>query len=323
VLVDRELPMTARPAVTVLMAVHNAAPFIHDSVASILAQSCPDFELVIVDDASTDESVAIIEAFGDLRTKIVRNDRNLGLTRSLNRGLAASSAPLVARQDADDVSHRDRLALQVAYLEANVDTAVVGSWYRKIGGAGEVLGERELPAEPVELAWATLFYCPLVHSAAMFRRADVADASGYDERYEYAQDYDLWSRLSRRHRLANLPRVLVDYRQSPGTMTATKGASSDEVLRIACRNIEELGVPSPTTDEHRVLGRVVVGDCDSLSPNERQYGLDTIRRLLDRFAASGRFTTAETAGLRAGVERIMGDCDRPSWLERARRVVRS
>jgi glycosyltransferase involved in cell wall biosynthesis len=305
------------------MAVHNAAPFIHESVSSILAQSYSNFELLVVDDGCTDESVAIIEAFADPRIRVVHNDRNLGLTRSLNRGLAESPAPLVARQDADDVCHRDRLALQVAYLQANPEIAVVGSWYRKIGATGDVLGERELPTEPVQLAWAMLFYCPLVHSAAMFRRADVAAVAGYDERFEYAQDYDLWSRLSRHRRLANLPQALVDYRQGSGTMTATVGASSDEVLRIASRNIEELGVPLPTAAEHRVLGRIVVGDCVTLSPNERQYGVDTLRALLDRFDASARFGSAETARLRADVERIVADCTRPSFLERARRAIRS
>jgi hypothetical protein len=313
--------MMTMPPVTVLMAVHNGAPYIEQSIASILTQSYADFELVVVVDASTDGSDQIIAAFGDPRIRIVRNDRNSGLTRSLNRRVAVSSGAFVARQDADDVSRNDRLALQVAYLDENPEAAVVGSWYRKIGTTGEVLGERELPTEPVQLAWAILFYCPLVHSAAMFRRADVSAASGYDERFQYAQDYDLWSRLSRHRRLGNLPRVLVDYRQGPTTMTATLGARSDEVLRIACRNIEELGVPTPTGEEHRAIGRVVVGDCGSLSPNERTHAVHTVRVLLDRFIRSDRFGSAETARLRADVERIVDDCARPSWFERARTAI--
>ena len=305
------------------MAVHNGAPFVRESVASILAQSYSDFEMVIVDDASTDGSGEIIEALDDPRIRLVRNDRNIGLTRSLNRGLAASSGLLVARQDADDVSHGDRLALQVAYLDAHSETAVVGSWYRKVSATGEVLGERELPTEPVHVSWATLFYCPLVHSAAMFRRADAIAVAGYDERFVYAQDYDLWSRLGRRRQLANLPHKLVDYRQGANTMTATIGASSDEVLRIACRNIEELGIPSPTADEHAAMGRVISGSCRSLSPNEVRRAVEIIRMLLDRFVASGRFASTETASLRERVERIVGDCSRPAWLERVRDAMRS
>jgi glycosyltransferase involved in cell wall biosynthesis len=305
------------------MAVHNGAPFVQESVASILAQSYSDFELVVVDDASTDGSGEIIDALNDPRTRILRNDHQLGLTRSLNRGLSGSSGLLVARQDADDVSHRDRLTLQVEYLDSHPETGVVGAWYRKIGATGELLGERELPTTPVQLAWAMLFYCPLVHSAAVFRRADVAAVSGYDERFTYAQDYDLWSRLGRRLSLANLPRTLVDYRQGPSTMTARIGASSDEVLRIAGRNIQELGGQFPTAEEHRLMGRVSVGDCSSLAPNEIRQSVQAVSSLLDRFVASGRFGAEETAELRAHVERTMDDCSRPSWLKRVRSAVRS
>ena len=315
--------MTVPPRVTVLMTVYNGASFIRESVSSILAQSYSDFELVVVDDASTDGSGELVAALSDSRIRLVSNDHNIGLTKSLNRGLSISSGVFVARQDADDISHADRLVLQVAYLDANPATSVVGSWYRKIGSAGELLGERKLPAEPAELAWAMLFYCPLLHSAVMFRRADVAAVSGYDASFTYAEDYDLWSRLSRHCRLANLPRVLVDYRQSPSTMTSTIGPSSDAVLRIACRNIEALGVRSPNPDEHRAMGRVITGDCAQLSPNETSRAVEIIRTLLDRFVASGRFNVEETAGLRERVKRMLDDCSRPSWLERVRGVVRS
>ncbi len=294
--------MIRRPRVTVLMPAYNAARYVRAAVASILAQTYADFELLVLDDGSTDGSGDIVDEVADRRIRLVRNEANLGLTRSLNRGLGLARGELIARQDADDLSAPDRLTKQVEFLDAHPDVALVGSWYRKMDAAGALLGARHLPEDHALLRWALLFYCPFVHSAVVFRRHVVVDErSAYDERFVYAQDYDLWSRLARRHRVANIPAVLVDYRQGPATMTATLGVRSDEVLRIACRNITDLGAPSPTAAEHHALGGLVTADAARVSPDELLPRLQQLLRLLERFCDSPWLTMDDARRVRDAV----------------------
>jgi hypothetical protein len=294
--------MSRHVRVTVLMTVYNGAAYVRAAVASLLEQTYADFELLVVDDASTDGSGDIVAAMADPRIRLVRNNVNLGLTRSLNRGLEIARGELIARQDADDLSAPDRLTKQVEFLDAHPDVALVGSWYRKMDAAGASLGDRHLPEDHALLRWALLFYCPFVHSAIVFRRhIVVGEHSGYDERFLYGEDYDLWSRVARCHRVANIPAVLVAYRQGPATMTSTLGVRSDEVLRIACRNIANLGAPPPTALEHHALGGLVAADESRVTPDEVLPALTQLLGILERFCDSPWLTVDEAHRVRAAV----------------------
>src|SRR5690606_37374672 len=128
------------PRVTVLLAVHNGERYIQEAIDSILAQTFGDFELLIVNDGSTDATRDLVLSYSDDRIRLVDNDHNIGLPKSLNRGLRLAKGRYIARLDADDISEPDRLAAQVSFLQANPDVAMVGSWYRKIDGEGNTLG---------------------------------------------------------------------------------------------------------------------------------------------------------------------------------------
>ena len=130
----------SEPRVTVLMTVYNGAAYVRSAVDSVLAQTYADFELLVIDDASTDGSGDVVRAVGDARIRVVPNAANLGLTTSLNTGLALARGELVARHDADDLSRPERLATQVALLDTRPEVSLVGSWYQKIDPAGESLG---------------------------------------------------------------------------------------------------------------------------------------------------------------------------------------
>jgi hypothetical protein len=273
------------PRVTVLMTVFNGERHLGEAVDSVLGQSFDDFELLIVDDASTDGTSAILGALTDPRVRVVPNAQNLGLTRSLNRGLALARGDLIARHDADDVSEPERLARQVAFLDAHPDAALVGSCYRKIDDSGAPLGDRALPLDHDRIRWALHFYCPFIHSAVVFR-ADVIQAlGGYDETFVYAQDYDLWSRVAAAHRVANLAEMLVRYRIGAATLTATIGEQSGEVPRVAARNIEALGVAAPSVSEHLAMGALLRGDAGTMASTEFVSALDGVLGLLDRLCA--------------------------------------
>jgi glycosyltransferase involved in cell wall biosynthesis len=215
--------VTPTPLVTVLMAVHNGQDYVGAAIESILRQTFTDFEFLIVDDASTDDTPRRLAAFTDPRIQVVRNDAHLGLTRSLNRGLAMAQGALVARQDADDVSHRCRLGTQVSFLDRESAVVVLGTQARYIDARGRSIAVAPWPKLTSNLAirWQLLFDGPFVHASVMFRRAVVwEELGGYDESFVTSQDFELWSRVAARgFVMRNLPEALVDFRVHHGSVT--------------------------------------------------------------------------------------------------------
>ena len=179
--------------VTVLMAVYNGGRFVKDAVDSVLAQSGVEFEFVVVDDGSTDDTRAILAAAQDPRLTVVTNDQNAGLTASLNRGLALARGTFVARMDADDACLPGRLAAQARTLQSGKAAISFCRCFLE----DEATGKREIWTEgdwPL-IRWRGLFTNSYgKHSAAMFRRDAVLTLGGYDPSFRRAQDYDLWDR---------------------------------------------------------------------------------------------------------------------------------
>ncbi len=233
--------MSVAPAVTVLMAVHNGERHLRESIESVFAQTFADFELLVVDDGSTDATPEILSRYADPRLRVVRNELNLGLTRSLNRGLAESRGRYVARQDADDVSAPERLARQAAFLDANLDVSLLASSHVRIREDGSVIAVRSVPTDPTGIRWRLLFLNAFAHSSVMLQRADVQALGGFSEQFAFAQDYDLWSRFAFTGAVAVLPDPLVRYREAKGSMTATIAPNLDDVDRISRANMRRLG----------------------------------------------------------------------------------
>lgn len=224
-----------RPKVSVVMAVYNGEKYLREAVDSILGQTFTDFEFIVVDDSSTDRSAEIVGAYADPRVILVRNERNLGLTLSLNRGLDLARGEYVARMDCDDISLSERLARQVAFMDANPEVGACSTWALDIDQAGKVIGKREtLVGEQLDnFYWRT----SLIHPAAMFR-FDRTAGPRYDPAMRYSQDYDLWLRIGAAGKLSNLPEHLLLYRVHGGSVTA---ANADRQARSAygafCRHV--------------------------------------------------------------------------------------
>ncbi|SRR5258708_3779747 len=221
------------PRVTVLMAVYNGAAYLRQAVESILTQTFRDFEFLIINDGSTDDSRAIIASYDDSRVRVLDNPENIGLTRSLNRGLAAARGELIARQDADDVSRVTRLERQVAFMDSEPEVVAVGAQARFVNANGKTIsayGWDKLQSDR-GLRWQIMFDSAFVHTSVMFRRSIVWGIErGYDETFSTSQDFELWSRLSLRNKLRNLPDILVDLRQHPKSVSASY--PEDKIAKI-------------------------------------------------------------------------------------------
>jgi len=198
------------PAVSVVVRVFNAERYLREAVESVLAQTFVDFELVAIDDGSTDGSVAILEGYGDPRIRIV-SQPNGGKTAAAQRGLDEARGRYVAILDADDRSAPERLALQAAYLDAHPDVVMVGSALGIIDERGERIGVRRYPQSDASLRHAIAVYNPFGHSTIMYRRDAARKTGGYDPRY-VLEDWNLSLRLMRAGAAANLPQVLSEYR---------------------------------------------------------------------------------------------------------------
>lgn len=201
---------------SVVMSVFNAERFLADSISSILNQTFADFEFLILDDGSTDSSAAIILDFArqDARIRPILRT-NDGLISALNFMVSQAQAPLIARMDADDISLPHRLAAQYAFLNANPDYGVIGSWTDDIDehGRPHPCSARPQPLTHEAFLEAIAADHPLLcHPVVMYRKAVVLQAGGYRPAFRHVEDYDLWLRLSTITKLGNLPERLIRYR---------------------------------------------------------------------------------------------------------------
>lgn len=216
-----------RPRVTVLLAVRDGLPFVRECIASVLSQTFADFELLLVDDASADETIAVADSFRDRRIRVLRNERNLGQIPSLNRGLRHAQGEYVARIDHDDLCLPQRLARQVELLDAQPEVALCGTWVDVVDEEGRlwtpVRGHIRTYVEFLEGVLINRY--PFAHPTIMFRRDLVLSLGGYDETLAAAEDLDLYRRLALvRRDIRVLEEPLVLYRRHGGQMSQASWA---------------------------------------------------------------------------------------------------
>ena len=219
------------PEVTVLMAVYNGERHIRPAIDSILSQTLRDFELLIVDDGSTDRTVEIVSSYTDQRIRLIRRKPNAGLSAALNEGVRLAQAPLVARHDADDLSEPTRLAQQCAAMNARPEIALIGTQGIAVSEDGVPTGPVSRPVAPDTIRWVSVFDNPFIHTSVMFRTDVVRRLGGFNAAYDpFSQDYDLWCRLMEQHAVANLPDALVRYRVTDSSIIGaldSDGPSND------------------------------------------------------------------------------------------------
>jgi glycosyltransferase involved in cell wall biosynthesis len=225
------------PLASVLIGAYESGATLARAIEAVLAQTVAELELIVVDDGSSDDSPAIAAAAAarDPRVHLLRMPRNVGISRSLNAGMTVARAPVIAVQDADDVSEPGRLERQLELLDARPDVAVVGARMREVDESGTELRPRTSFA-PGDVRPVLLRFNPIPNTIAAFRREHVLAAGGYDARYRYAMEYDLWLRLAERHPVVTLDEVL-GTRQMSRTNVAARAerAQIAEALAIRAR----------------------------------------------------------------------------------------
>lgn len=204
-----------KPKISVLMPVYNAEKYLREAIDSILNQTFKDFEFLIINDASTDNSKKIIFSYSDRRISYLENNKNLGLPRTLNKGLRLAKADYVARMDADDVSLPDRLEKQLLIVERGDNVGLVASWITLIDENNNEIGDWRADREnnsPEEIFYTLFFGNCLAHSSVFYKKDIVLKIGGYNESFERAQDYELWTRLAKSTKIVKIRKIETKYR---------------------------------------------------------------------------------------------------------------
>jgi glycosyltransferase involved in cell wall biosynthesis len=209
---------------TVLLPVYNAGRPLAAAIKSILAQDDQEFEFLIIDDCSTDKSARVIREFAarDRRIRAIYHSENRGLASTLNEGLELAGSKLVVRMDQDDEALSHRIATQVRFMHDNPGVAAAGSFVYHMGSKPAFDRLVELPVNHDDIVNALHFENCIYHPSVILRREAVLRSGGYRSAFKNAEDYDLWLRLAREHRIANIPQPLLRYRFSPTGMTLGK-----------------------------------------------------------------------------------------------------
>ena len=231
------------PFLSVIMPVYNAGDFVAQAIQSILGQSYEDFELIIINDGSSDNSKAVIKSYDDNRIKYFENEKNSGIVFSRNKGLKLAKGEYIGMFDADDIAYPEKFEEQINFLEQNKDFGMVGSWAKFINEEGKRLpGSWKLKASPDMIPAIMLFKNYFLQSAVLYRKECISKFS-FRVGFDILEDYLIWLEIIGEYKAWNLQKYLVDYRVHGGGVTKKhskeKLEKEKKVFRI---QLMELGI---------------------------------------------------------------------------------
>lgn len=294
------------PTITVLMPVFNAEKYIGQAIESILGQTFQDFELVIIDDGSTDHSAEKVTAYDDHRIRFFKNERNLGLVYTLNRGIEISRGHYIARMDADDISLPDRLSLQVQFLDTHPAISTIGTnmIFVDADGKGLRTPHWNVPENSVVIHWWLLMgLCGVNHPTVMVRTDTYRKLNGYDSDFIHCEDYELWLRCCRETKIANLAQACLMYRMHSSNVTSVHNETQRQnvvrALHVAICKLLERSVPIEIVHD-LMLGEPLYSQRSALAAN-------LLEEMLDVFIAETCPSPAEQKEIRcAAADRLIG-----------------
>lgn len=266
------------PRVSVIMPVFKVERYLAAAIESVLAQQFPDFELILVDDASPDTSADVIREFDDVRIRYLRHEQNRGISAARNTGIDSARGEFIAFLDSDDTAVPGRLAEQVAVLDAHPQTGLVGSWAELVNESGHHIGFRENPFRDDLIRPLLLFRNTLTLSSLIVRRSALPHGLFNTM---LAEDYDFISRIPKHWKFAVLPEVLVQYRiNQQGAMSSKWAEVKAGAWKTQLRLLRELGV-EPSAPEADLHQRISHATRDGIDPGTAQAATGWIARIIE------------------------------------------
>jgi glycosyltransferase involved in cell wall biosynthesis len=232
-------PLNMEPIVSVVLPVYNCPQYVGEAIDSILGQTFGDFELIVIDDGSTDATPDVVRGFSDPRIHFIVQ-ANMGLPATLNRGIESARGRYVARQDQDDISLPQRFEKQVSYLDAHPRCGLVGTWAEIWHENTKTHRAHRHAGDSTTLKFELMFNNPFVHSSVMLRKDTLQGVGGYstDSARQPPEDYELWSRIAREYDVANIPEALQIYREVDSSMSrADPSPFLDHLVTLCAENI--------------------------------------------------------------------------------------
>ena len=225
-----------RPQISIIITTYNRGNFICEAIHSALSQSFSDWEMIIIDDASEDDTEEIVKKYleKDSRIKYIKNDKNIGKAKTYNKALSIAISQYIAPLDSDDIwLDRDKLKKQVDFLDANPDYALLGGGIMHIDAHSKPIKKVLFPVYDSVIRNIILQFNPFAQSTLLYRKNVALECGGYSTEYKISDDYELWLKIGLKHKFTNIPQVLSGYRIHGGNITHTKRlTAAREILEI-------------------------------------------------------------------------------------------
>ena len=226
--------MKNHPVVSVIMNVYNSQKYLEAAIKSIISQTYKNFEFIIIDDGSTDDSYKIINKWAKKDTRIIaKKQKNIGIPRTLNKAIKYAKGKYIARMDSDDISLPKRLQKEVKYLDNHPDISLVSSYIKIIDENDKIIGNFTPATADKEIKKTSIFSCQFNHSASMYRKKDFLEIDGYNPKFRYAQDFELWFRFMENYNVANIPEYLVLWRKTSEQVSTNKKNEQEKYATLA------------------------------------------------------------------------------------------
>jgi len=240
---------------SVIMAVYNNAPTLQQAVNSILKQTFKDFQFIIVNDVSTDQSEQILNQLAkkDKRIKLINNKAKLGLTKSLNKALKLVKTKYIARMDGDDIALPKRFEKQIDYLNKHPQIGLLGTAVYLINDKDKQIGLKRYSSNHKVLRKKVLHYCPFIHPTWILRRSVLLEVGEYNQNFPYAQDYELILRIASKFPTANLPEPLLKYRVDSSVAISLKNLKKQEWLALKARFLALVNYSYPLSESWKLI----------------------------------------------------------------------
>jgi len=276
-------PAGLGPQVSILISVYNGERYLREALESVISQDFKDFEVVIINDGSTDRTGNILAEYAvDQRFRII-NQESRGLVYSLNRGLQEARAELIARLDADDVALPQRLTRQVDYMRAHPEVALLGTAITVIDKKGQKVKDHLYPTGSDQVKSAMSRFCAVSHPSVMMRRSRILELGGYRSAFLHAEDFDLWLRLSERYLIDNLTEPLILYRQHDENVSRRfqQQQSLSAIVAIRCSEIRRTGQADPMSGKEAPVSPLDLARLDLSESEEAQILFESIKNALN------------------------------------------